>query len=117
MRSASVSERGSMGFSPLNFRLAPRTSRAATDSRLSILGIQSRRRVVVSASGISLSPRGRQSFAPLTAPRLGQVLERGSLCFEPMEDLEGGSPLLAALNRRGLCDILQRSAQIHNVNR
>jgi hypothetical protein len=51
---------------------------------------------VVSASGVSLSPRGRQSFAPLTAPRLGQVLERGSLCFEPMEDL-GGSPTAGAV--------------------
>jgi hypothetical protein len=31
---------------------------------------------------------GRQSFAPLTATRLGQVRERTSLRFEPMGSLE-----------------------------
>jgi len=32
--------------------------------------------------------RGPQSFAPLTATRLGQVLERAGLRFEPLELLE-----------------------------
>jgi hypothetical protein len=36
--------------------------------------------------------RGRQSFAPLTATRLGQVLERVRFRFEPMEALENRRP-------------------------
>ena len=32
--------------------------------------------------------RGRQSFAPLTATRLGQVLKRAGFRFEPMELLD-----------------------------
>jgi len=38
--------------------------------------------------------RGRQSPAPLTAARLGQILERANLRFEPVEFLEY-RPLLA----------------------
>jgi hypothetical protein len=36
--------------------------------------------------------RGFQSFAPLTAASLGQVIEEAGLYFERLESLEDGNP-------------------------
>jgi hypothetical protein len=56
--------------------------------------------------------RGRQSFAPLTAPRLGQVLERASIGFEPMELLDEGRPQRRRETGAHLRDILKRAALV-----
>jgi hypothetical protein len=37
--------------------------------------------------------RGHQSFAPLTATRLGQIFEWARFRFEPFESFEKSSPL------------------------
>ena len=51
--------------------------------------------------------RGRQSFAPLTATRLGQVLERASLRFESLEAFENRRPHRRCENAVHLGDILE----------
>jgi len=56
--------------------------------------------------------RGRQSFAPLTATRLRQVLERAGFRFEPLESLEDRHPQRRRETAVHLGDILERAPLI-----
>jgi hypothetical protein len=53
--------------------------------------------------------RGRQSFAPLTATCLGQVLERARFRFEPMESLEESSSHRQRETSAHFGDVLERA--------